>query len=57
MTQLTDLTKLMEALLKELPKTVSTLKDDISKLERVDNNKGNSRKQPCDNEASGSQQV
>ena len=57
MTQSTDPTNSMEALLQELLKTVSTLKDDVSELKTADNDKGNSRKWPCDIEASGSQLV
>ena len=57
MTQPTDPTNSTEALLQELLKTVSTLKDDVSKLKRADNDKGNSRKRPRNSEASGSQLV
>ena len=57
MTQPTDPTNSTEALLQELLKTVSTLKDDVSELKRANNDKGNSRKRPRDSEASGSQLV
>ena len=57
MTQPTDPTNSTEALLQELLKTVSTLKNDVSELKRADNDKGNSRKWPRNSEASGSQLV
>ena len=57
MTQPTDPTNLTKALLQELLKTVSTLKNDVSELRRANNDKGNSRKQPRDSEASGNQLV
>ena len=42
---------------RELLKTVSSLKDDVSELKRADIDKGNFRKRPHNNEASSSRLV